>query len=362
MTAGPSRPRVGSGPRVPGRRRGRRRFVASLATVVTAVAACGSPADERIQAVADDDAPSPLNQLLGLDGESGGDLVEREVAAQELIRQCMADAGHRYIPIDADSLRTQIQATTGSEAELDADSEAYVEAEGYGLAERARSEIERAALSEGESAPATAVDPNDEVRAALSPAERATYDQALLGYSPTDIDLSSGAPVDTGTGAELSEQEWAAILAAGCQPKAYDEVFDLTESDTTRRFMSSIDQELGDMEQAFRADDRFAELQDDWVACMSGEGYSYLSKDEIFAYLEDQYSTLVRQVEADGLTSEIEVRLSEIEQEEITIAVADWSCSQDFFAMVGDIRREYELDFIEKNEGLFISYLDEVGR
>jgi hypothetical protein len=323
------------------------------------LASCGRSGDERLAAAFDDESELPLESLLGMSEATGPDLVARELAAQEAIRACMADAGHTYVPLDADA----VVAAVGAPPDFGApDSLDQVQERGYGLGERARADIDL--LAAGPRAPGddpVVDDPNTAARDRLPPGEQRAWDRALLGYAPDEIELTSTGPVLTATGEELGEEEWGELIAGGCQPRAYSDVFDLDRGAATRRILSAIDGELADMEAAFQADDRLLALQGDWSACMAGEGYHYSSQEDIFADLDADYDSIVSDAGVAGPTPAIDDRLGEAEEAEIAVATADWTCSQPMVEAAAGIRREYEIALIEDNEGLFMAYLDEVG-
>lgn len=333
----------------------------ALGAIAALGSSCGEePLDARIQGVIDGDAPSPLNQLLGVQDAAQAGLAQRDSQAQQRIADCMAQSGFVYIPITAEGPASEPGASAFDA--LTPGSLEQVEADGYGMAGAFLAELDLPASAADLEGRAVPVDPNDEIRDKLSAAELRAYEVALLGYASSEIDLSSGEPIRVSTGQPVSQEDWVEMASGGCQAQAYEQAFDLRTGQITTRFIESIGTKLSDMEAAFRADQRFVDLQDDWVRCMADEGYDYRSREDILAHLEQMYGAVpVDRSGDDPVSAEVLARVEEVKAAEVELAVADWRCSAGFFAEVGEIRRKYEVAFLRENAGIILAYLDEVA-
>jgi len=124
---------------------------------------------------------APLDEFLGSgwDGLSEEEAVRRledqHMQQQELVAQCMRDAGFDYLPVPA-----VFTISTGPSAQDDfrPDDVDWVSQWGYGVVSRPGEDIAEAAPMETATPPAN---PNAEVLENMSDAERTAWDQALRG-------------------------------------------------------------------------------------------------------------------------------------------------------------------------------------
>lgn len=297
-----------------------------LATVVTcvllAMAACASSEPYDAESVSLSYEDSPINELLGVDiAMRSGDLIELERAAERSVVECMLAAGFEYTPID---FAAQFGPEDGG---ADPDSREYAAANGYGISIRPAFDA---------IGPQDVVDPNDEIRATLSEAELEAYELALFGEAPVD-----GEPVDS------SQQ-------GGCVAQAYEEVFAAqAELGEVEQFFGRFGDELAELEQRFRSDPRFLELEDEWAECMNEKGFEVSAREDIFIELNRRMSEVAADLEPDQEPSaEIEARMDEVREWERSVAVAEWDCTQPVQDEMQALRYGYEALFLERNQDI----------
>ena len=289
-------------------------------TVCLVLAACGSdPSDaDRVSLSYSE---SPIDEALGLDiALRSGDLVELERAAERGVVECMNAVGFEYVPID---FASQFEPESNAE---DPDSRAYAEANGYGISIRPVFEAP---------APEDLVDPNDEVRAQLSPAELDAYQIALFGEAPVD------------------DEPVAVEDRSGCVSEAYDSMYSAqADLGTVERFFGEFGDELGRLEERFRSDPRFLELEQQWAACMAEEGFAVASREEVFVELDRRMSEVGADlVPGEEPSAEMQERIDEVRDWERIAAVAEWDCNQPVQDDMQRLRYGYEALFLEENEG-----------
>jgi len=229
----------------------------------------------------------------------------------------MLAAGFEYVPID---FAAQFEPETAAE---DPDSRAYAEANGYGIS------ISPAFTDIG---PQDIDDPNDEIRAGLSEAELEAYELALFGEEPVD-----GEPVDA------SEQ-------GGCVAEGYRRVYAAqAELGEVEQFFGEFGDELAELEQRFRSDPRFLELEERWASCMNERGFEVSAREDIFVELNRRMSEVAADLEPGREPSaEVEARMDEVRDWERSVAVAEWDCNQPVQDEMQALRYGYEALFIDR--------------
>ncbi len=285
-----------------------------------ALAACGSDDPYDADSVSLSYGESPINELLGIDiALRSGDLVELEREAERSVVVCMKTAGFEYTAID---FAAQFEPAGGAE---DPDSREYAAENGYGIS--VRPIFDAPALQD-------VVDPNDEIRATLSDAELDAYELALFGEAPIE-----GEPVNS------DEQ-------GGCVAQAYDEVYAAqAELGTVEQFFGEFGDDLSALEERFRSDPRFLELEAEWASCMSERGFAVATREEIFVELNRRMSEVAVELVPDEEPSpQLAQEMDEVRDWERSVAVAEWDCTQPVEDEMRTLRYGYEALFLEQNQ------------
>lgn len=299
-----------------------------------------------------EDYSSPIASLLGFDAgfdaeEQEAEFLEQERQAQEKIRQCMAEQGWEYQPVDQSQF-----AYFGPGEDLSIEEQALQY--GYGFS----TYFDEEEFFTGPDFE----DPNQEYVESLNDAERDAYYRDLYGESP-EIDPS------------LSEEEIEEIFRdfepTGCQNTAYEEIYSQGEEQI---FYETFGDQLEEMYQRIESDPRIVAEREAWSACMAEAGYPFSSQDEIYEELDRRMQPVYEsQVfpgqdlspeEIEAMSDEErealfnqrpefdEELLAEVQEYELALAAADISCpgtsfrpSDTYFEVLG----EYEQAFIDEN-------------
>lgn len=325
------------------------RMVVAFTAVALMAVGCGGESDQRIQAAIDDESiVSPLNFLLGVVDEDGDRIIAAEREAQAEIADCMAVAGFTYIPVEIPDAAGPEGMGRLVPGEVDED---VVREAGYGIADSLAAVALESEVPE--------VDPNEEIRAGLAPAEQEAYDVAISGLTPDEVvwDDVSGAPLDPDSGEELTHAEFAEASADGCLSQAYE---DFAVGDGSAAILAG--REYEDLQARILSDDRMIELFDEWSRCMSEQGYAYSSSDQLVGALLVQADELEHEIledHHDVSTDEAEQAIAELRALEGELAVADFRCSEPLAEQAPEIAREYEIEFLRENEAAIVRILDE---
>ena len=289
-----------------------RRCTAAATFAVVALVATGCAGDVRSAA---DVPPGPVEALLEAAWAQPpkGDVTAAVARVEQLIAQCMADAGFAYTPVD------QTEAVTAPLTEPDPanGTREYAELYGYGVT------VDPAAAAEP--APAEAwVDPNAAYVQALPPAEQEEYWAALQGDQAAAAD----------------DHEWQYDWhAAGCQGWAQNEVYGTDDQLTDQ--LTTLQAELADVRLAAAADPRFAELDAAWAACMADAGYPGLARvgdaeaavrDELTALRAQAWSALPAEptrTDVAAVEQSAQDATDRLVGREIATALADLTCRDD---------------------------------
>ena len=285
--------------------------------------ACGGSSATTDQATSDQVSlsltESPINALLGIDiAMRSGDIVALERQAEEGVAECMLAAGFEYRPVD---FAAQFEPETGAD---DPDSRGYAEVNGYGIS------IQPVINAPG---PEDITDPNAELRSALTAPELEAYELALYGNAPLDAEP---LPADERT---------------GCVAESYDNVYAArAELGSVEQFFGEFGAELAELEERFRGDPRFVELEAQWATCMNEQGFAVSVREEVFVELSRRMSEVgPRLIPGEEPSAEVQAAMDEVSDWERSVAVADWDCTQPVQGEMQTLRYGYEALFLDEN-------------
>jgi truncated hemoglobin YjbI len=249
-------------------------------------------------------------------GFSGEESFDRQVAAENLIRDCMKAQGFEYVPVDPAAQRAELVGTTGLTEEE------FEKQYGYGITTLYEQRSQQAVTG-----------PNEQIRNSLSEADRAAYDRALYGEDPT---ATLAVALDTGSFSRLG----------GCLREAADEVFGGAE------FAENLMAKLDDLDERILEDSRMVDAVENWSECMRKAGYEVSDQDEVDRILEQKLEEIVGSPDNRKPDYDKEA-LADLQREEVAMVAADISCEKRHITEIEEnVRAEYELDFREENADL----------
>lgn len=288
-----------------------------------------------------DDLPKgPLDEMFeemygGWDEDQGARDMMR---VEEIVAECMAEEGFEYLPVD------QTQFSYGGE-ELDVEYGTLEFAEQYGYG--ATTNPWGGDVEEMEAEQEEFFDPNQELVEAMSQTEQEAYYAALWGNQ----EYIEG---------EETEYDWT---TAGCQGRAQHEVY---EGGVDADEFEALQEEMNTMWDAIQQDPRVAELDGKWASCMADAGHDgfaaiYDAETSIYDRTNEIHESAWEDVELDENASEadwqaidaqIQAELAEITDDEIELAVADFTCREEInFARVqAEVAVEHQTEFYDAHK------------
>ncbi len=286
---------------------------AITATLALTLSACGGG-----------DEPSAAEPTRGAIEVLGGAIEEeseiaRQMRVQDLIAECMVEAGFEYTPIE-------YTMPTTDEDLPDWGTLTWAEEYGYGVTTN----------PSGVDAAQESADPNEEYVASMTDAEAAAYYTALYG------DQTDGGD---GTEEEEYDGEVEAMTArfadGGCNGSAYNEV--------NREYLGengewiALNDEIRRVFEEITAAPEALEKLGDWSDCMADAGYPGFAKlEDPQSHISERYDAILMDqsayealdenaTDADfaAIEADKEARLSDLRTEEIATATADFTCRED---------------------------------
>lgn len=119
-----------------------------------------------------------------------------------------------------------------------------------------------------------------------------------------------------------------------------------------------------DLQAEIMSDGRITDLVDQWSRCMAELGYSYRSVFDLIDELRVEAERIEHEFFEDHHDlshNDAEKAVDELRGREITLALADVGCSEELSERAPLIAREYEVEFLQKNEAVAIEILDEMA-
>lgn len=267
---------------------------------------------------------------------------------EEIVAECMAEEGFEYIPVD----QTQFTSFASDELDVEWGTLEFAKEYGYGATTNPWGDGMEEVPEEQEF-----IDPNQEAVEAMSETERAAYEKALWGE-----------PVEYVEGEEPVEWDWT---TAGCQGRAQHEVY---EGGMEGDEFASIQEEMNTMWEAVQADPRITELDTKWASCMADAGFDgfaavYDAEQSIYDKTNKIHEEAWEGVEFDETSTEedwaaideqIQAQLAEITEEEIELAVADFTCREEieFTKVQAEVNVEHQKEFYEAHKEELDAWLE----
>lgn len=366
------------------------RLVLLIAAIALIASACGSGA--TTSALAEDpnkptsfeelDYSSPIGDLLGFD-PTDQDAMEQEFAdmerrAEEIIGQCMRDQGFEYTP-----QATQSVSFGGpfSEGGLPYYSDEWVDKFGFGVSTMRYPQSQVGAdlvgyPDEQFSEVGMPDDPNMAYVESLSEGDQQAYYEALSGESIQFDPTSDEGPPQ-------------AFEPGGCYGEAFSETFGDGPGGIGEDFFTTFGDELEAMGERAEADPRVIEYRSDVSACVTDKGFAWSGDQQPYEYFEPKLAGIGfggfsagdpfeaagldpeemsdRQLEdffneLNMLSDEDRSKLAAVQAEELELARVVVDCgggdlNEAYF--LGDIRREYEQEFVDNNASAIAELTDE---
>ncbi|MFV0259530.1 MAG: hypothetical protein ACK5PP_13925 [Acidimicrobiales bacterium] len=350
-------------------------LTAGVAAAALLISACGSDAGGDTSASDGEETSSPLAEYLGL-GDVGSDegqaqFVAMERERQEFVKECMAEQGFEYTPLDPSEYMG-----TASMGDIEYGTTEWVETYGFGITTlRFTSEqvgpdligVDLSALTSPEA------NPNLAAMDAMSDSEQEAYQEALYGEA-LDFDESM---TDEEMAEDMDNMDFSAM---GCEGRSY------TEADGAglNEFFLEFQDELADLEERITSDPRIVEAQNEVSACVAEQGLTYDSEEAFADAVEPELSTMGQEPAAaavdgagataedpaDGtepaegaggagsdvmempeLTDTEKARLGELQTQEIELALAIEDCGggTKLDELRTEVSAEYEQEFLDEH-------------
>lgn len=227
---------------------------AAASLLVTACTGAGGGESKR----------ATLGSALGLDGTPDLTAIQRQ--SQELVAECMTDAGWEYLPVQYPD--TSVINNPSKDDEV-----ARIKLEGLGVAYALLNDPVSSSIYDG--LWAGFVNPNDDYVSTLSEDEKTAYEDSLYGTAEEQALSSvtySWFDPETGSGFGYSGSQ------SGCQGEADAAVMSDVRTQTPEDTMA-ITNYFRDLQPRYQADPRTIKVNARWVSCMSDSGYDYASRD-----------------------------------------------------------------------------------
>lgn len=330
---------------------------------------------------------SPLTTALGVELDQFGAInAAFEQRAQDLITECMAEAGFEYAPEQVGTGLVSLDRVTELQATLSLDD--FIDSYGYGLATLVELDFrDEGVLRFAErflGPPATT--PRSE-------AEQEAFEIALNGSSVQDLtaeqaqdevtgstDDDGQAPADADT--PDSPEDWK---ARGCRVYGY-QTANSTELNVFQALDDLLGDEYNDMFVRIDNDPRIVAANADWASCMSEQGYDYANPGEPWVDISEQSDALGERFLAspevlglfdEALTANVAAmtsverlaffeetgalqgfslvpglsdELDDLIELELTVARADFNCADT--DVYDEVRFEVETAFVEEHADL----------
>lgn len=253
-----------------------------------------------------------LDEQLGLDEEG---IVQRQIQAENVVRDCMKAQGFEYAPVDPTARQAALVGSAGLSPED------FEKQFGYGITtlyeQNRRVQAEQAAA------------------AGIGGADRVAYDRALFGER-TDATLFEA--LDAGDFSRLG----------GCTRQAAAQVFGGAE------VLQTLQSKLDELDQRIASDPRIGPAVTAWSGCMRAAGYDLARPQDVDTTLAAKLEAIVGPPERSGaVVAYDQAALAALQREEVAMVAADITCERQHISDVeSTVEEEAEQAFREQNADL----------
>ena len=296
---------------------------------------------------------SPLSKALGYDGgeeftqrdqeEAQAEMDEQNRKMEELVSSCMAEQGFDYIP-------NTNNGGTISYASEDEETDPIENARqnGYGMT------TGWGPVTEGEGEGEVYVDPNAETYEGMSDSEKAAWDKALYGTPP---EITEETDLDT------MEWNWE---ESGCYGAAQHQVYEVDAAEGDGSGMMAVYEdpqwaelieEMNNLYTEAPNDPAVKELNTKWSTCMSEAGFDFATSQEAMDSINNQINKIFEDHQAENpndteWTGPTEEDLAPIKEQEIKVAVADYTCQDELDFQNATMRIQFDIEqrFVDEHK------------
>lgn len=275
-----------------------------------------------------------------------------QIRIEELKAECMSDLGFEYIPVDPmGGVIIEPEPASTDDDQPEWGTLEFAKKYGYGVTtdpwgDQGGGVVDPMPIDDWE-------DPNAEIVEGMSEAEQTAYYAALYG-EPMEEPLS---PDD-----EWVQPSWEDM---GCSGYAEHEVYgDMLYGGGEDDPFQELQEEMSMMWDAMQTDQRIAEADAAWAVCMADGGFPgyakladaeqgfYTRTDEIRNEVYEGISPDSGEEEWMAAEDEIQRRLAELSDEEIELAVADFTCRDDvdYMEIQTEVNLEYQQEFYDAHK------------
>lgn len=265
----------------------KRRFIALVSgTAMLALGGCAGDAASTDQRQREQGLPGIME--FGLTEVEYVDHIEQ---TQQLIAECMRDAGFEYVPVD---VKTIAEAQARVRMDPGYTRRSYKEKWGLGVTTRFDDPVRDVGLGA-----------NLDIWQSLPPADQEAYAHTLWGDEPKSDFVFT-----------FDEEDFSST--GGCTREAVSQVF--TPAQLKGTYVNPKDVLVEN-------DPRIIEAEDNWTECMRRAGYEYEDdQDEIIEDLEQRLAALLEDDDPRTLTGPRLAALHKLQQEEIKLSLIDLEC------------------------------------
>lgn len=345
-------------------------MLVSLAFLLTA-SACSSAERSNGFDSSETDLESPLYSFLGwqsdqVSAEQQKLLDQQESERQLLVSECMTEKGFDYTPPDVPAESS----TTGDEVEVYPGTREYVEKYGFGVS---TVEFPQSAVGPNlvghDDDDFLASEPNEEYVRSLDPDTLAAYNDAYFGAEP-DI-----------TGENMSQQDIDQAESSGEPNGCRDVGLTLVDPALQREFDNSVRPLLDELSERILTDGRVQEELERIKQCVTEAGSPFLSelssspddspygyfiekvepiRSELFAQSDDSGADQSQANVPATLTEPQKALLSEVQAEEVSVALKHEDCGAGIADgvpfVVRRVQVEMEQQFLDDNSELLAPF------
>ncbi len=277
---------------------------AAVGCTLLLVSGCSDSSDNSDSSDSSDSATVDAQSTVGpleaylkplIDADDEADQAKLRVEMENVIAECMQDAGFDYKPqeIPSDFFK---ELEEGPEY----GSEEYAREMGYGTAGTPADDEQT-----------EWVDPNADYVESMSESERAAWDLALYGPEQQEPLEGEEEPVSDG-------------MPESCSTKGYQETYGNTMAAWQDPAHSELLEEMDRTWQKVQSDSQLAELDVQWSDCMNEAGFDFEKPDDAEQSVREAYDTLYNSQDPEATPDP--AAEDELREQELATAIADAEC------------------------------------